>query len=570
VAWLVSVGLVAVLVVGFFASYAAAALAGVGAGGPAGWLLDPGPGGRWSWQATGWLAAIISPVGVLAAVAWGLVRRVRGRRSWTDHLAGAMTRRADLAELRPGAVAADTTRLGAGAAGTGLWLAKAVLTGEWLVAGYEWCQVWIMGPRAGKTRSVAVPQLVEHGGPAVATSNKPDIVSYTRGPRSELGRVWIFDPQGLYAASGAGAAGGDAGGAAFWWDPLGYVTDLERAGKLARMWIDSASTRELGHEDPFFGPAAAGLLRGLLMAAAAGGEPVTRVLTWLQFPDGAPGVPEPADLLRDAGFGAVGDDIDAVRAMVPETRDGIVAGAKLGVDWMQDPRFGAWVTPPAGGDWQPEFRPEEFVGSTDTIYLLSHDGPGTARALVLAITAALFEAGRDLATASGGRIRTPVLFMLDEAANIVRWAELPGLFSFSGSLGMILVVILQAKAQGEQCWGEKGFAQMWSAANVAFAGRGLRDERHLAELAALVGDRQRVDRSRTTGRGAVSSTASVRDERILSETDLLAMPRGRGILLVSGTRPILAELVDFSQRRDAARIEASAAAFGGPPAGGTR
>lgn len=552
--WLAVAGVLMVAALGWLLAYAAAALTGHGTGGPGTWLLDPGPGGRWSGKATVVLVALAVPV---VALAWWIVAAVvsaRKGREWTDHLARSMSSRRDLAELLPEAVAADTERLGSQAAGIGVSLCKAVLTRQWLYGTYEWCQVWIMGPRAGKTRAVAVPQLVEHGGAAVVTSNKRDIVYLSRGPRSELGRVWIGDPQNVYRE-----------GVRFWWNPLRYVTDLERAEKLAVIWRDSRTGGDsMGGEDPFFGPESMSLLKALVMAARLGGEPCTTILTWLQFFDGLkPGLSDPAEILRAHGYDAVAYAIIATREMIPDTRDGVVAGARSAVRWMENPQFTRWVTPPVDGD-AVEFSPEAFVRSSDTIYLLSKDGPGSARAIIGALTAALWEAGRDLAEENGDRVPTPVLFMLDECANIVRWSELPSLFSYSGSLGLVLVVILQSKAQGDECWGETGFAKMWSAANIAFAGRGLRDERHLAALAQLIGDRQRLDRSRSVGRGHSSTAVGLKDERIFAEADLMALPRGRGVLFVAGARAILGELVDLSKRRDAGRIEASVEAFKQP------
>ncbi len=549
--WLAVLGVLIVVVGGWMLAYLAASLSGLGEGGPGIWLLDPGPKGRWSGKATVLLVAFVVP---LLAFTWWLVKAIRtslSGREWTDSLAASMSSRRDFAELLPEAVAADTERLGSQDAGIGVSLCKAVLNHQWLYSTYEWCQVWIMGPRAGKTRSVAVPQLVEHGGAAVATSNKSDIVYLTRGPRSELGKVWIFDPQDIYRE-----------GVRFWWNPLTYVTNLERAEKLAAIWLNSRSASEAAAEDAFFGPESRKLLRNMIMAAALAGAQVTMISRWLNFPDGAPGLANPADILREHGFTVAADQVESAREKVAETRDGIYGGAASGVGWMANPDFVRWVTEPEEGGI--EFSTRDFVRSTQTIYLLSKDGEGSARALIGALTIALWEAGRELAEESGGRVPTPVLFMLDECANIVRWGELPALFSYSGSLGLILVVILQSRAQGFKCWGKDGFTEMWSAANISFVGRGINDDEHLSALAQLVGDRQRRDNSISVGRGQRSTSTQIKDERILTEADLRALPRGRGVLFVSGTRSILAELVDLSKRRDAARIEESIAAFKEP------
>lgn len=53
------------------------------------------------------------------------------------------------------------------------------------------------GARAGRISCVCVPQVPKTGGPALATSNKRDIVDMTRGPRPRVGTVWVHDVQGM-------------------------------------------------------------------------------------------------------------------------------------------------------------------------------------------------------------------------------------------------------------------------------------------------------------------------------------------------------------------------------------
>lgn len=53
-------------------------------------------------------------------------------------------------------------------------------------------------------------------------------------------------------------------------------------------------------------------------------------------------------------------------------------------------------------------------------------------------------AGVTAARSSGGRLGTPLLGVLDEAANVCRWRELPNLYSLYGSRGIVLMTILQS------------------------------------------------------------------------------------------------------------------------------
>nr|WP_240675167.1 TraM recognition domain-containing protein [Cellulomonas endophytica] len=75
--------------------------------------------------------------------------------------------------------------------------------------------------------------------------------------------------------------------------------------------------------------------------------------------------------------------------------------------------------------------------------------------LVGALTVAVAEAAEELATRSpGGRLRNPLLGVLDEAANVCRWRELPNLYSHYRSRGIVLMTILQSWSQGLEVWGE--------------------------------------------------------------------------------------------------------------------
>ena len=556
IAFVAAGGIVVVALVVFLIVWASAALAGHGQGGPVQWVLGQGTGPRWSTTATLWSILFGSLLGAFVVALVRSIRRAIANREWTDSLASSMSSKRDLAEMTEKAVTADTERLGSQAAGRGVPRGVAVLTREWLYGTYEWSQVWIMGTRAGKTRSVAVPQLVEHGGAAVTTSNKPDIVYLTRGPRSELGRCWIQDPQGIYGE-----------GPTWWWNPLTFVTSLDRAEELASIWLASRSTGEIPKEDAYFGPMGRELLTALVLAAAVGRQPVTRVLEWLDFPDGRPGLPDPQEILRAQGFHGVADGIESKINAAPEERSGLFGTARSGVGFLRNPDYLPWVTRMGPEDDRPEFSPEEFVTTTQTLYLLSKGGKSSgARAITGSLTAAVYAAAERRAERSpGARLPTPVLFVLDEAANVCRWPELPELYSHAGGKGIILIVILQSKKQGESAWGEGGFGMMWSYANISVAGRGLNDDDHLGELSRLIGTRQIRDRSRTVGQqGHRSMSTQNRDERIFDEADLRAFPRGRAVLFAAGARAILLGVVDFSQRADADRIEASREAFRQP------
>lgn len=166
--------------------------------------------------------------------------------------------------------------------------------------------------------------------------------------------------------------------------------------------------------------------------------------------------------------------------------------------------------------------------------------------MVTALTVAVVEAAEDLAVESpGGRLSTPLVGVLDEAANVCRWRQLPSLYSHYGSRGIILLTILQSWSQGAEVWGEAGIKKLWSASNVRLYGGGVAEPAFLEDLAKLIGqyDRQTgsvtINHGGLTGRGGRSTSTQLTRERIMDVDDLGALPKGRSIALASGSRPTL-------------------------------
>lgn len=542
--WMGALGALVVVMLLFGMVWLAALIAGLAGLNPAQWLIRPA-GPRWNLLATvALLCEALIVGGLLTPVVILFARHQKGRK-WTDDAATAMSSRSDVAELTEQAVKKDTERLGHLHCGNGLPLGYSVAYSSSLYATYEWSQVWVMGARGGKTRRVAVPMILSHVGPVIATSNKPDIADLTRGPRSEIGHCWVQDPQQIAHEE-----------ASWWWNMLSFVTTMERAAQLVDVWAASRTSTDMAGADPYFEPEGKVLCADVLMAAALGGEQVTRLVDWLTGKPPAPGVPDPTEILREHGYLASAKNITAMLALDQGQRDGLYGTARSFIRFLRDPRYLPWVTPRvthdaegnAVPDPRPQLDPRTFLRSTDTLYLLSKEGEGSARAITGALVTALYTAAEELGEQTAGRLHTPVLFMLDEAANVCRWPALPEIYSHAGGRGIILVTILQSAAQGEDAWGKSGFAKMWSNTNVLGIGRGLNDERVLSDLAHLIGDRQIRDRSITSGtQGHRSTGISIRSERIFDVSDLRALPSGRVILLVSGVRPILLGTRDLTE-----------------------
>jgi len=490
-----------------------------------------------TWALLGFLALGLVAVGVGGWGWWSVWGRTR---TWIDAKATSMATGRELKPLYAPAAAAESRQLRAQAAGPGVPLAVAVRSGQMLHASWQYVQLWIMGPRAGKTSCVVVPQICETAGPVFATSNKRDIVDLTRWVRAPMGRLWIFDPQQIVGQ-----------GPTWWWNPLTYATDISRATALASVFAASVGAGDKG--DAYFEPEGEALLAQYLLAAAVAGETLHTVYAWLNEPDN----PAAAAALSAAGEQEVAMAIIGTSRLPEEQRGGVFGTSRKMCRFLTDRHILRWVCSSGPDDARPQLDPEGFVTSTDTVYALSKEGAGTTRALTAALTMAVAEAAERHAEQSPlGRLSPPLLCELDEVANIVRWPQLPDLLSHFGSKGIVVSAFLQSYSQGVEVWGAAGMKKVWSACNVRGVGSGVAEPDFLKDISVLIGDHDVRTTSVSSGGGGGSRSRQVsnRREPILEVAELTAMPApvgrvsGRAVVFVSGVPAALVRLRHWSAR----------------------
>jgi type IV secretory pathway TraG/TraD family ATPase VirD4 len=499
----------------------------------------------WPAAATGVLLGFGVLIVVLAVLVVRAVLRRRSKRSRVDAAAQHMAKCRELRALSLRGATATAERLGVKGS-PGVPVGRTVLGGQMVYGSWEDMHIDIWGPRTGKTTSRAIPAILAAPGPALVTSNKRDIVDGTRDVRAAEGPIWVFDPQSVALEEPS-----------WWWNPLSYVTDEVRAARLADHFA-AGSRGPDAKTDAYFDPAGQDLLAGLLLAAALDGRPITQVHTWLT----RPADDEAVDILKTHGYlqtaNAVGGVINA-----PEKQRGGVYGTALQMaSCLTNRQVARWVTPQGENDARPQFDPAAFVRSKGTLYSLSKEGKGTAGPLVTALTVATVEAAEELAVHSpGGRLATPMLGVLDEAANVCRWRELPNLYSHYGSRGIVLMTILQSWSQGVEVWGRDGMRKLWSASNIKVYGGGVAEAEFLNQLAQLVGEYRYSNMTRSRSKQGTSySHDDDRKERTLDVSDLAALPRGRAIMFASGAPAALLETVPWMNGPHAEAVRASIAA----------
>ncbi|WP_412078775.1 type IV secretory system conjugative DNA transfer family protein [Streptomyces xanthophaeus] len=389
---------------------------------------------------------------------------------------------------------------------------------------FEDVAVAIMAPRSGKTTTLAIPMILSAPGPVLLTSNKAAGDAYTccLDARGAVGRTWSMDPQQIAHAERT-----------MWWNPLADADSLEGAGRLAGHFLTAAV--DASQQGDFWSKAASNVLSQLFLAAALDQRPITDVMSWLAFPADR----TPLDLLRDHGFTAVASQLKGTVEGPPETRDGIFETSRQYAACLLNADIAKWVTPQKDAD---EFKPRDFVTSTDTLFLLSKDGGGGASALIAACADSVMRTATAQAERVGGRLDPPMICVLDEAANVCKISDLPDLYSHLGSRGIIPITILQSYRQGQRVWGDAGMDAMWSASTIKVIGSGIDDPDFADKLSRMIGDHDVETTSTSTSDSGKSTSVSMRQERILPADAIRALPKGSGLLFATGMRPAMLDM----------------------------
>ncbi|MFJ9979354.1 type IV secretory system conjugative DNA transfer family protein [Streptomyces cyaneofuscatus] len=429
---------------------------------------------------------------------------------------------------------------------TGILLGNLAGTSHEVRMGFEDVAVAIMAPRSGKTTSLAIPSMLNAPGPVLLTSNKAAGDAYTTAyeARAGMGAVWTMDPQQIAHASRD-----------MWWNPLATAKSLDGANRLASHFL--AASVDASQQGDFWSKAGSNILSQLILAAALDERPITDIMQWLAFPADR----TPLDILRDGDFAAVAAQLKGTVEGPPETRDGIYETARQYAAALLNAEIAAWVTPQKD---VAEFRPAEFVTSTDTLFLLSKDGGGGASALIAACADSVMRAATAQAERAGGRLDPPMLAVLDEAANVCKISDLPDLYSHLGSRGIIPMTILQSYRQGQKVWGDAGMDSLWSAATIKVIGSGIDDPDFADKLSRLIGDHDVETTSTSHSDSGKSTSVSMRQERILPADAIRALPKGSALCFATGMRVAMLDLRPwFAEPGAKALSEASARASKG-------
>jgi type IV secretion system protein VirD4 len=401
---------------------------------------------------------------------------------------------------------------------------------EWMTAERQQAVMVLGPPRSGKTSALIIPSVLAASGPVVSTSTKIDVLQATAAARSQIGRVWLFDPSGTEPVP--------PGVLELHWSPIRSSRTWDGARAIADAMVGASSAGEGVENATYWTESAKTLLAPLLYAAALDGHTITDVRRWVT----RNWLEDAGQILEAEGADAAADDLSAIWATEERERSSIFSTARIVLT-----AYGSDGA--AARSQRQNFDTDRFVRSADTVYITA---PSHLQNVLAPLVAGLLEDIRNATyalarqQARGEAPATwPVLWALDEVANIAPLKKLPSIVSEAGGQGLQIMACFQDLSQAKTRWGAaaEGFLTLFGT-KVVFAGIG--DKTTLDALSTLVGDWDRpyvafntntgqssqfgfpigVSFGNSTGTGQMYSA---RREALLSPSEIANIPPGHAL-----------------------------------------
>jgi type IV secretion system protein VirD4 len=400
--------------------------------------------------------------------------------------------------------------------------------GGWVTADPEHAIMVLGPPRSGKTSSVVIPSLLAAPGAALSTSTKPDVMLATWRSRAELGQVWLFDPSGEQTDLPPGIQ-------RLCWSPVAAAGSWDGALLMARAMTSISPAAHGTRNEHHWSERSAALLAPLLYAAYLTDRPISEVLRWVLRGDLDPA----GKALENNGSEVVNDVLIGI-ARTDERERSSIFSATAGILAA----YNADATRDAAAE--PNFNPDHFVRSTDTVYITA---PAHKQALCAPLVVGLLEQIRHATYQHAAHDQPsgpPVFLCLDEIANIAPIHDLPALISEAGGQHLHILACLQDLSQARTRWGQDAADGFLSLFQTKLVLSGIADSRTLEAISLALGEYDRrlvshtVSHSETRNHflehdtpptDSESVTYSTQRHRTLNPGDIAQLPPGHGLLM---------------------------------------
>lgn len=297
----------------------------------------------------------------------------------------------------------------------------------------------VAGTRSGKTAGLCIPALLTFPGTVIATSIKNDLLQRTLHVRQSMGEVYVFDPVEATGLARERLAG---------WTPLQSSKSWQGAQRTASALIEaSTSRRAVGSENSeFFKRMGEQTLPVLLYAAAVMDEPMWRVTSWLHRIKDKQTLAQIAAILQWAKNRRAWDAWQGFITKEPKIRGDIAATMAAALVSYEDEKV-------ERNSRRCDITPEDFFnGQANTLYVCA---PMAEQSRLQPVFVALIQNLLLWVTAQPEPLETPLLVVLDEAANIAALPLLPELLSTIGGQNVQIITSWQDFSQISARYGEQ-------------------------------------------------------------------------------------------------------------------
>jgi len=383
-----------------------------------------------------------------------------------------------------------------------------------LVAAEDRHSVLVIGPtQSGKTSGLVIPAILEHDGPLLATSSKPDVLEVTHHRRADLGPVLVYDPIGV---SGHPSAG---------WTPLHDLATWADAQATARALMSAGAGTAGVTDESFWRSSAELLLAPLLRAAVLHGDGMAALVRWLSI--GPAADDEIAEILEEAESIAA-EAWDGIRGTDPRTRSSVTLTART--------VCAAWWDQRVLGLAHSDITPERILGGASVFLVAPPHEQQRLAPVFAAITTQIIRLAQTT-RARGQRPERPLLCVLDEAAHIAPIRELPEIAATGVDAGVQLITVFQDTAQITHVYRDRARTVLNNHRARIFLG-GIADQQTLTEISRSLGDLQADRTSTTRGHQGTSTTTSHATQPLVPVNEIRELRTGRALLLYGHRPPV--------------------------------
>jgi type IV secretory pathway TraG/TraD family ATPase VirD4 len=367
-------------------------------------------------------------------------------------------------------------------------------------------------PRTGKSALLG-SAIIHFPGPVLSTTTKADLFAHTSGVRQRLGRVHVFNPQGIgYVLS------------TFRWSPIEGCEDPAVAIRRADGFTNAVSMS--GTEDAsFWSSKASSYLRGLFHAAALVGGDMRLVVRW------ALGSAQDAEeILAQAGAVQWAAELAELRGEAQKTAATVKMVLSRALSFMSDPALAQAVLP-AEGDGL-DFA--DFLADRGTLYMIadSETDDSPLAPLFACLASELHYTAEIVGQASpGGRLDPPFLMALDEITQTCP-VPLPIWAADSGGKGIELISVVHGEAQLRGRWKDDGARVILDTAGLLVFLPGITDTSTLKMASDLC------------GQTALKEHGQDHHNRhdVMAPEMIRQLPEWRALVIRGGYSPVIAKI----------------------------